>query len=239
VDVTSDTLFSRFRYKNVFTLTLTPSHIVPFALDAILPKIKNYTLLSSSDVGSTTVTNGISPFSSRFHTSPHLPRVMSFVFILLLAAKSYFATRNITFLGQQIVANNASDTSKLESDIKVALTSMNTSDLLVAVFYEPNFPRITSPFFRPSSLHSSFTLTQRRAHQWLHRFAEYCESSSVHDARVPQYSAQLLRDESRELLDWGVAIRLAYFRQLRSVGRIRRDVFRIRRAVQGVEQRRP
>lgn len=59
VDVTSDTLFSRWNFKNIFTLTLTPGKIAPFVLDTVSHLVQNYTILGSSDIGSSTLANGM------------------------------------------------------------------------------------------------------------------------------------------------------------------------------------
>lgn len=68
VDVTSDTLFTRWNFKHVFTLTLTPGKIAPFILDTMSPLIQNYTILSSSDIGSSTLSNGKSIIITNFIT---------------------------------------------------------------------------------------------------------------------------------------------------------------------------
>jgi serine/threonine protein kinase/ABC-type branched-subunit amino acid transport system substrate-binding protein len=121
VDVTSDSLWKTNRFKNIFTIQMTPSRMVPFALDVVSPYVKNYTMLVSSDAGSATVAT---------------------------AVKSYFNARNITLIKSSTINNNASDTSKLEGDIRNVLLNSNVTnaDLLVGVFYEPNFPQLINGF---------------------------------------------------------------------------------------------
>lgn len=120
IDVTSDTLFGvRWNYTNIFTLNINPSRIVPYTLNTIVDKISNYTIIASTDIGSTTVTN---------------------------AAKAYLTARNKTLIQQANVVNNASDTSALEASIRTALANFSDSDVLLAVFYEGNFPQVLGGF---------------------------------------------------------------------------------------------
>jgi len=83
IDVTSDTLFTRWNYKHVFTLTLIPSKIAPFVLDTIAPFVKNYTILTSSDIGSSTVSSGMFHYSI-FIISFYLFIIFLFIIYLLL-----------------------------------------------------------------------------------------------------------------------------------------------------------
>lgn len=121
IDVTSDTLFgsTRWKFQHIYSLAINPSRIVPFTLDVIQSRIQNYSIISSSDFGSYTVTN---------------------------AAKNYFKARNITLVQSAIVANNASDTSELQQDILDVLTNTSATDCYLGIFYEANFPQLMNAF---------------------------------------------------------------------------------------------
>jgi serine/threonine protein kinase/ABC-type branched-subunit amino acid transport system substrate-binding protein len=127
IDVTSDTLFniSRWHFNNIYTLAINPSRIVPFTLDVVAPKIRNYTIIQSSDIGSTTVST---------------------------AAKSYMNARNKTLVQTIIISNNASDTSQIETDIHNAISNCSASDALLAIFYEANFPQLMNGFSTSGSV---------------------------------------------------------------------------------------
>lgn len=116
IDVTSDTLFSGiWRWKYSSTLNLNPSRIAPFTLNTILPHINNYSIIASSDIGSTTLSN---------------------------ACKKFFKANNITMVQSVVIPNNASDTSALEASVRDAISNLTATDSLLGIFYEPNIPEL-------------------------------------------------------------------------------------------------